>query len=156
MGKSISFDIAALVLLIILLNSNYIRKMTSGISNRIFLIVTLVSIVATIFDIVAVTLDNVHSDNLIALYMAHSGYLMAHFLNAPLHLLFVISLTDTWHKLRKHIAVQALLVKRAFYNDKHGKMIMLNIGNFQAIQAMVGFDTAMQILKVDVRLSGLS
>ena len=100
MGKSISFDIAALVLLIILLSSNYIRRMTSGISNRIFLIVTLVAIAATVFDIAAVTLDNMNSDNMIALYAAHFGYLLTHFLNAPLHLLFVISLTDTWHKLR--------------------------------------------------------
>lgn len=274
MGKSISFDIAALVLLIILLSSNYIRKMTSGISNRIFLIVTLVSITATVFDIAAVTLDNMNSDNIIALYTAHSGYLMAHFLNAPLHLLFVISLTDTWHKLRGRIAFQILLgiplvamfvalvvnagnqmifsvengytrgplfglmyiatalyiifdivyivqyrslfsigklvaiatvvplglvamliqlfnptvlvemfcgaisllivsigiqrpedyidsftgltkysayvydMKRDFYNDKHVKIIMLNIGNFRSVQAMVGFDTVMEILKV--------
>lgn len=271
--KSLSYDVAALILLIVLLNSYYVRKMTSGISNRIFFIVTLSSLAATVFDIAAVTLDNAQSDNIVALYTAHSGYLMAHFLNAPLHLLFVISLTDTWHKLRKRIAVQVLLVmplvvmfvalvvnagnqmifsvengytrgplfslmyiatalyiifdivyiiwyrglfsigklvaiatviplglvamliqlvnpgvlvemfcgaisllvvsigiqrpedyidsftgltkysayvydmKRAFYNDKHVKMVMLNIGNFQSVQAMVGFDTAMQILK---------
>ena len=274
MGKSISFDIAALVLLIILLSSNYIRRMTSGISNRIFLIVTLVAIAATVFDIAAVTLDNMNSDNMIALYAAHFGYLLTHFLNAPLHLLFVISLTDTWHKLRRRIAVQILLgiplvvmfvalvvnvgnqmifsvengytrgplfglmyiataiyiifdivyivrycslfsvskllaiatviplglvamliqlfnptilvemfcgaislliisigiqrpedyidsftgltkysayiydLKRDFYNDKHVEIIMLNIGNFRSIQAMVGFDTAMELLKV--------
>lgn len=273
MAKSISFDIAALVLLLILLNSFYIRKMTSGISNRIFLIITLVSIAATLFDIAAVTLDNAQSNNIIALYTAHSGYLITHFLSAPLHLLFVISLTDTWHKLRKRIAVQILLVvpllimfcalvinagnqmvfsvengytrgplfglmylstalyiifdivyifryhnlfsfgklmaiamvvplclvamliqmfsprtlvemfcgaisllivsigiqrpedyidsftkltkysayvydmKRASYNDKHVRVVMLNIGNFQSVQAMVGFDSAMQVLQ---------
>lgn len=271
--KSISFDIAALILLIVLLNSCYVRKMTSGISNRIFMIVMLVSIAATVFDIAAVTLDNAQSDNAIALYTAHSGYLITHFLSAPLHLLFVISLTDTWHKLRKRIGIQILLIaplvimlialvanagnqlvfsvengyargplfvlmyvatalyiafdivylvryrslfsfskimaistvipigliamliqlfnptvlvemfcgaislliisigiqrpedhidsftgltkysayvydmKRAFYNDKHVKIIMINIGNFQSVQAMVGFDTAMEILK---------
>ena len=271
--KSISFDIAALILLIVLLNSCYFRKMTSGISNRIFLIVTLTSIAATVFDIAAVTLDNAQSDNAIALYTAHSGYLITHFLSAPMHLLFVISLTDTWHKLRKRIGIQILLIaplvimlialvanagnqlvfsvengytrgplfllmyvatalyiafdivylvryrslfsfskimaistvipvgliamliqlfnptvlvemfcgaislliisigiqrpedhidsftgltkysayaydmKRAFYNDKHVKIIMINIGNFQSVQAMVGFDTAMEILK---------
>ena len=273
MGKSISLDIAALVLLIILLGSNYVRRMTSGISNRIFMMVTLVSIAATMFDIAAVTLDNMQSDNIVALYTAHSGYLITHFLSAPLHLLFVISLTDTWHKLRRRIGVQVLLgmplvvmfialvvnagnqmifsvengytrgplfvlmyvatalyiifdivyiiqyrrlfsfvklmaiatvipvgvvavviqmfnptmlvemfcgaisllivsigiqrpedyidsftqltkysayvydMKRAAYNDKHVKIVMLNIGNFQSVQAMVGFDSAMQVLK---------
>lgn len=273
MGKSISFDIAALVLLLILVNSCYVRKMTSGISNRIFMIIVLVSIVSTLFDIAAVTLDNAQSDNIAALYTAHSGYMITHFLSAPLHLLFVISLTDTWHILRKRIGMQILLVtplvvmfvalvvnagnqmifsvetgytrgplfglmyvatalyivfdivyivryrnlfnfgrlvaiatvipiglvamliqlfnprtlvemfcgaisllivsigiqrpedyidsftqltkysayvydmKRAFRNDKHVKIIMLNIGNFRSVQAMVGFDSAMDVLK---------
>lgn len=273
MGKSISFDIAALVLLLILVNSCYVRKMTSGISNRIFMIIVLVSIASTLFDIAAVTLDNAQSDNIAALYTAHSGYMITHFLSAPLHLLFVISLTDTWHILRKRIGMQILLVtplvvmfvalvvnagnqmifsvetgytrgplfglmyvatalyivfdivyivryrnlfnfgrlvaiatvipiglvamliqlfnprtlvemfcgaisllivsigiqrpedyidsftqltkysayvydmKRAFSNDKHVKIIMLNIGNFHSVQAMVGFDSAMDVLK---------
>lgn len=273
MGKSISFDIAALVILIILLNSYFVRKMTSGISNRIFLIVTLISVASTIFDIVAVTLDNVHSDNVVALYTAHSGYLMTHFFSAPLHLLFVISLTDTWHKLRRRIGLLILLIipmavtwvafvtnaanqlifsvedgytrgplfglmyiatviyivfdiiyiiwyrklfsfgkimaistvipigiagmifqmlnpeiliemfcgaislliistgiqrpedyidsftqltkysayvhdiKRITYNDKHVKIIMINLGNFRSLQSMLGFDTATQVLK---------
>ena len=273
MGKSISLDIAALVLLLILLNSCYVRKMTSGISNRIFMIIVLVSIASTLFDIAAVTLDNAQSDNIVALYTAHSGYLITHFLCVPLHLLFVISLTDTWHILRKRIGMQILLglplvvmfvalvvnagnqivfsvengytrgplfglmyvatvlyivfdivyivryrdlfsfsrlvaiatvipvglvamliqmfnprtlvemfcgaislliisngiqrpedyidsftqltkysayvydMKRASRNDKHVKIIMLNIGNFRSIQAMVGFDSAMDVLK---------
>ena len=110
MGKSISFDVAALILLIILINSYYVRKMTSGLSNRIFLIITLISFVATIADIAAVTLDNMQSDNIVALYTTHSVYLMAHYLSAPLHLLFVISLTDTWHILRKKIGIQIMLI----------------------------------------------
>ena len=110
MGKSISFDIAALILLIVLLISCYIRKMTSGITNRIFFIITLIYIAATVFDIAAVTLDNAHSDNIVALYTAHSGYLITHFLSSPLHLLFVISLTDTWHILRKKKGYQILLI----------------------------------------------
>ena len=273
MGKSISFDVAALILLLILLNSYYVRKMTSGLSNRIFLIVTLISLVATISDIAAVTLDNIQSDNIVALYTTHSVYLMAHYLSAPLHLLFVISLTDTWHILRKKIGVQIMLIlplvvmwiafvtnaanqfvfsveggyqrgplfilmyattalyicydiiyiiryrslfstgkilalgtvipvgvvamiiqmlnphiliemfcgaislliistgiqrpedyidsftqltkysayvydmKRISYNDKHVKIIMINLGNFRYIQGMVGFDTALQVLR---------
>ena len=110
MGKSISFDIAALIILIILLISCYVRKMTSGISNRIFFIIILIYIAATGFDIAAVTLDNAQSDNIFALYTAHSGYLITHFLSSPLHLLFVISLTDTWHILRKQKGIQTLLI----------------------------------------------
>lgn len=109
MGKSISFDIAALILFIVLLSSISIRKMTRGISNRIFLIVTLIYTAATVFDIVSVVLDNAQSDNIVALYTANSGYLITHFLSVPLHLLYMISLTDTWHKLHKRIGTQILL-----------------------------------------------
>ncbi len=109
MGKSVSFDIAALVLLTILLVSCVFRKMTSGISNRIFLIIILIAITSTVFDITAVSLDNAQSDHVSALYTAHAGYLVTHYLSAPLHLLFVISLTDTWHRLKKNIVLQVLL-----------------------------------------------
>ena len=109
-GKSISFDIAALILLMILFISWYMRKMTEGVSNRLFIIIMGISIGATVFDIVAVTLDNAHSSHTDLLYTAHVGYLMAHYLSAPLHFLFVVSLTDTWHKLRRHFGLQFVLV----------------------------------------------
>lgn len=273
MGKSTSLDIAALVLLTILLASCIIRKMTKDLSNRIFLIIIVCAIAATLFDIAAVTMDNAQSDRVSWLYTMHAGYLITHFLSAPLHLLFVISLTDTWNKLRKNIGLQLLLtlpliimlaafvvnadngivfsvengytrgpgfvmmyvmtilyvsydilyiiryrrlfsygkilaisavipisvaamlvqmlvptalvemfggaisllivsigiqrpedyidsftllmkhsayandMKRAFYNDKHMKIVMLNIGNFRTIQSMMGFDSATQVLR---------
>lgn len=271
--KNISFNIAALILIIVMMHSCYIRKMTRGISNRLFLILMLDTFASTIFDIVAVSLDNAHSNNTIALYIGHFGYLLTHFLSAPLYLLFLISLTDTWHKLRKNIILQVVLLmpfvlivgmmianagnhlvfsveggyrrgplfnlmyigtviyvivaivyivryrsllgrtkiittstfmpvelaamvvqmvhpvsrlemfggaiglfivsvgiqrpedyidsftqltkysayvhdmKRAAYNDKHVNIIMLNLGKFQSVQAMVGFDSAMQALQ---------
>lgn len=109
MGKGISFDIAALVILTILFISCVFRKMTSGISNRIFLIIIMIATASTVFDIVAVTLDNAQSNQVSALYTAHAGYLFTHYLSAPLYLLFVISLTDTWHKLKKNVAFQVFL-----------------------------------------------
>ena len=271
--KNISFDIAALILTIVMIHSCYIRKMTRGISNRLFLILMLDTLASTIFDIMAVSLDNAQSNNTTALYIGHFGYLLTHVLSAPLYLLFLISLTDTWHKLRKNIILQVLLLlplvamvgmlianvsnhfifsveggyrrgplfnlmyigtviyvivaivyivryrsllgrtkiittstfmpvelaamvvqmvhpvyrlemfggaiglfivsvgiqrpedyidsftqltkysayvhdmKRAAYNDKHVNIIMLNLGKFQSIQAMVGFDSAMQTLQ---------
>ena len=273
MGKSISLDIAAAILLTILLFSCVFRKMTTSISNRIFLVIIITALTSTVFDIAAVTLDNAGSHDVFALYAAHGGYLTTHYLTAPLHLLFVISMTDTWHKLRKNLVLQVILLlplvatlaafvanienhlvfsvengytrgplfvlmyattilyiiydiiyivryrnlfniskilsvsvvipigvsamltqmlfpnvliemfggavsllivsigtqrpedyidsftglmkysayvrhmKRAYYNDKHVNVIMLNIGNFQAIQAMIGFDSATELLK---------
>ena len=109
MGKSISLDMAALILLVILVISCIFRKMTSGRSNRIFLIIMLTAIVSTLFDIASVTIGREQGNHTALLYAVHTGYLVTHYLSAPFHLVFVISLTDTWHKLSRHMIRQLLL-----------------------------------------------
>lgn len=109
MGKSISFDIAALILLVVLVISRTSSKMTHDRSNRIFLIIIMTAIASTLFDIASVCFDGRQIGNLVVVYMAHAGYLVTHVLTVPLCLLFVISLTDTWHKLRRNIALQILM-----------------------------------------------
>lgn len=108
MEININFDIAALILLFLLYISCIFRKMTTGIPNRIFLIIILNAIASTAFDIFSVMLGNAGSDNLFLLYISNAGYLITHFLCAPLYFLFVISLTDTWHKLRRNRFLQLL------------------------------------------------
>lgn len=109
MGKSLSFDIAALVILTMLLISCIVRKMTSGTSNRLFLAFISSNLITTVFDIWAVMLDNAGSTSHLALYVAHSGYLIMHIFTVPVCVLFVISLTDTWHKIRKSFWIQFVL-----------------------------------------------
>lgn len=109
MEINISLDIAALILLILLCISCIFRKMTTGISNRIFLVIISVSITSTVFDIISVILDNAHIGNIPLLYIVNVGYLTMHYLCAPFYLLFVISLTDTWHELRRNIWLQLFL-----------------------------------------------
>ena len=110
MGKSISLDLAALILLVILLISCIFRKMTSGRTNRIFLIIMLTAIASTAFDIATVIIGKAQGNHTALLNVVHTGYLVTHYLSAPFHLIFVISLTDTWHKLRKHMMLHLLLV----------------------------------------------
>lgn len=99
--KSVAFDIAALIMLAVLFVTVIIRKMTKGTSNRMFLAQILLAAVSTSFDIFAVTLDNYNSRDLVALNIAHMGYLAIHNIHPFVHMLFVISLTDTWHKVFK-------------------------------------------------------
>lgn len=109
MGKSLSFDIAAILILTLLLISCIMRKLTSGTPNKLFLLFIFTSWLATGFDIWAVCLDNANSTNLSALYLAHSGYLIMHNFTVPVYVLFVISLTDTWHKIRQSLWIQIVL-----------------------------------------------
>ena len=83
--------------------------MTSGTQNRLFLVFMSFTWLATVLDIWAATLDNVNSTNLPALYAAHGWYMIIHNLTVPLYALFVIGLTDTWHKVRKSFWIQAML-----------------------------------------------
>lgn len=107
--KSLSFDIAAILILTLLLISCIMRKLTSGTPNKLFLLFIFTTWLATVFDIWAVCLDNAGSTNLPALYAAHSGYLFIHNFTVPVYVLFVISLTDTWHKIRKSFWIQFVL-----------------------------------------------
>ncbi len=97
--KSVVFDVASLIMLVVLFVTVIIRKMTKGTSNRMFLTQIALAAVSTSFDIFAVTLDNFNSQNVFALYFAHTGYLLVHNIHPFVHMLFVTSLTDTWHKL---------------------------------------------------------
>ena len=109
MGKSLSFDIAAILILTLLLISCILRKLTSGTPNKLFLLFIFTTWIATGFDIWAVCLDNANSTNLSALLVAHSGYLLVHNFTVPVYVLYVISLTDTWHKIRKSRWIQVVL-----------------------------------------------
>lgn len=102
--KSVAFDSAALIMLAVLFVTVIIRKMTKGTSNRIFLLQILIAVISTSFDIFAVTLDNYNSQNILLLNIAHTGYLMIHNIHPFVHMLFVISLTDTWHKIFRYPA----------------------------------------------------
>ncbi|MBD5383975.1 MAG: EAL domain-containing protein [Ruminococcaceae bacterium] len=102
--KSVAFDAAALIMLAVLFVTVVIRKMTKGTSNRLFLLQILIAVISTSFDIFAVTLDNYNSHNIFLLYFAHTGYLMVHNIHPFIHMLFVISLTDTWHKIFRNPA----------------------------------------------------
>lgn len=102
MDKLIHFDLCALVLLLVLLFSSLARKMTKGLSNRMFLAVLGTMLASTIFNIWAVTLDNSHNASHILLYISHTGYLFTHNLTTPVYVMYIISLSDTWHKMLKN------------------------------------------------------
>ncbi len=110
MDKLIHFDICALVLLIVLLFSVIIRRMTNGITNRMFLVVMGTMFASTLFNIWAVTLDNSGTANHILLYISHTGYLLTHNMTTPAYVLYIISLSDTWHKMLKNKLQMTLLI----------------------------------------------
>lgn len=99
MGINISFDIAGLILLCFLLFSIIVRKMTQGSENRLFILLTVCEIVAAFADILSVKINYDTGDSF-RLQMVNIVYLLFHGIECPLHVLFVISVFDSWHKIK--------------------------------------------------------
>lgn len=84
--------------------------MTNGITNRMFIVVMLTMFASTLFNIWAVTLDNSGNASHTLLYFAHTGYLFTHNMTTPAYVLYIISLSDTWHKMLKNKPQMVLLI----------------------------------------------
>lgn len=104
MPTTLYFDICALVLLIILIFSIISRKMISGTQGRVFIITNIITLVATLFDMWAIYGDyrpDPMNYGMVSRYIAHTGYLLTRNLTLLFLFIYLISLTDTWHKMRK-------------------------------------------------------
>lgn len=109
MIASFSFDIAGLFVISILIMSVVLRKMTKGTANQMFMLSMLSALIACSFDIISVFVDNLGTASNAVIYIAHTGYLIFHNAQAPLHVFFLIHFTDTWHKVRSNIPLKVLL-----------------------------------------------
>ena len=110
MEKLIHFDVCALLLLITLLISTIMRRMTKGLANQMFIVILWTMLLATGFNIWAIALDNSGTADYTSMYIAHTGYIFFHNLTPPAYVLYVISLSDTWHKLKRNPIQIALIV----------------------------------------------
>lgn len=104
------FDCCAAAILIALFISMIVRRMVRGRVNRYFLLMLIVGILSVIFDIVCIELDNGGLGHIGLKYTMHTGYLALHNLSTPLYVVYLITLGDMWHKMRKHYLFFGLLM----------------------------------------------
>lgn len=109
MTKLIHLDIAALLILVIILISQFTRRMSKGTTNHFFIALVIMTILSGAADIWAVVLDNAGSLNLRLRTSAHTLYLLAYNTISPLFLMYVISLTSTWEKITSNKAAACAL-----------------------------------------------
>lgn len=110
MDKIIYFDYCALLIFIILMVSTIFRGMTKGKLNRCFLLMLIVSILAGIADIGAVTLDNMGAGHVTAKYVFHTLYLILHNSVTPLYAIYLIEQTNTGYKIYRKPIQKMLFV----------------------------------------------
>lgn len=107
----IYFDICAVLILCMLLFSVFFRKMTVGLPNRLFIVlifVTLATAAADIFSVVTPYREGTFIGTLCCGFQY--AYLFLRNAMSPVYILYLISLTDTWHKLKKSLAFKLFLV----------------------------------------------
>lgn len=99
--KLAAFNYAAIILILILLLSIFMRKMTKGISNKVYLFAIGTVLVSALFDTWAIHMDNTGMSNPTLMYIAHFGYLLFHNLTTPAYVAYIISTTDSWRTVKK-------------------------------------------------------
>lgn len=104
------FDICALVVLLILILSLIIRKMYRSRVNRMFLLILVVFFLTVVTDLCAILSDAPGFRNDALKVTFHTLYLFFHVESSPLYLTYIITLTDTWHNVKKHRWIIALLL----------------------------------------------
>lgn len=111
------FSISAILVNIIVLFSIILRKMTKGITNILFLIATVSSIimgVANTVNIYIVDNPGVMGDNFVALF--RYVYLAAYCILQSTYVLYIISLLDIWHIIKINKALNILLISLCSIN----------------------------------------
>lgn len=111
--KIIYFDVAALALLIVIAVSQVSKGLVKGKKNLTFLFALLSVFVATVCGTIAIMFDNMGAGNEVWKHIFHGGYLLMHTLSSLFYLIWLISLTDTWHIVKRRIAAVVIVLSVA-------------------------------------------
>lgn len=175
MDKVLYFDYAAFCLFALILISAVMKGMTRGKLNRQFLTVLLTAIFATVFDIGAISYDNLHERHALVQYIFHTGYLLFHVVSAARYTIYVVNIVDAIHIFRGKVKslimalpcliCVGLLVVNMFYPvvfsigdrgeyTRRGLMLWLYISSF--IYMLIGFAVVVRYRKRLKRRSFIS
>ncbi len=104
--RNISFDIAAIAILVLILLSVIVRRSISGRINKIFLGAIITNFLAAVFDIMSVYADTYHNDNIVLLALSHTFYLIFHTVQPVLYALFTVNVLDLGHKINNNKSLE--------------------------------------------------
>ncbi len=110
MDRVIYFDYCALALLVVLLLTLVLRKMTRGHVGRQFIFLVGATVIACAADTWANALDMVGEGEIAQKYLANTIYYLFHTGTMAVFLTYIITLTDTWHIVKKHVGLMVMLI----------------------------------------------
>lgn len=109
MDRIVYFDYSALMLLLLLAGTLEMRKMARGHLGRHFLILVITTTVSCVAEIADYYLVGSASSVVLLKFISNTIYFAFHNLTLFLYVTYTISLTDTWHIIRRNKFVLCLL-----------------------------------------------
>ena len=109
MGELIHFDVASVLVLIIILFTTLYRKMNKGTTNRIFMLMIMTTLLAAAFEMTTIFMYAAGCTSDTAFTIVRSLYLIFHNSATPVYFMYIISLAKTWHKIKDHPVLTLLL-----------------------------------------------
>ncbi len=110
MENLVHFDIAAVIMLLVMLLTNLFSKKSRNTAGYIFVLLIINTMIAALLNVITIAMENVASDNASLYYAVRTGYLLFHNLATPLYVMYIISLTRTWHKFKKKPYIGIILM----------------------------------------------
>lgn len=113
MERVLYFDVCAIVIMLILFVSIFLHKMTKGRINRSFLYGIVCCLLAAVFDVCCEMYGiwlPVYRGNTWLRALFFYGYFLFRNLTAVVYYAYLISLTDTWHKLAKSLWLKLIFI----------------------------------------------
>ncbi len=108
MGNIVHFDVAAVIMLLIMFVVSLTRKSYKGTRNRIFQLLIVTTMLGAVFNVITAGLENYSCTNDVLLYSFKTLYLIFHNFATPVYVMYIVSLTRTWHKFKKYIGLSVL------------------------------------------------
>lgn len=102
MENIVHFDVAAVIMLTVMFFANLSARIRKTTTNRIFLLLIAVTLFAAFFNVIYAAMENAGVKNDDALYFTRTLYLFMHNLTTPVYVMYIISLTRTWHNIIKY------------------------------------------------------
>lgn len=109
MIKLLHLDYVALIVYALMLIALLLRTRKSSRRRSVFAVMLLVAVLADVYDICSVSLDNHGPGGVVLKYICNIGYLVLRNLITPLFGAYIITVADTWHRLYKKELIKYLI-----------------------------------------------
>lgn len=105
------YDISAIVIFLVLIITMIYKKMTHGTENKVFLIFLMVGVLSAILSLSTVIRGEYPSEGDIPfMYLMNTAYFIVRNFTGVIYMLYIIAITDTWHKWKYHKGLTLILV----------------------------------------------